>query len=77
MTEIAKRHTTELQAEFSPDVANCMLKALSAFTDACQQQCAEGKDTRDCLITFSRLTIESDNASTILAKETTDTLLGL
>ncbi len=77
MTEIAKRHTVELQAEFSPDVAILMLKALSAFCDASQQQCAEGKDTRDCVITLSRQMSESDNASEILAKETADTLLGL
>ncbi len=76
MSATAQRHTQEIMTEFSPIVAGHMLAALSAFTEATLNQCREGKDSRDCILSFVSKIVESDNMSTILAKEATDTIMG-
>lgn len=75
MKEIARKHTLEILEQFSPEVAELMLRALAALTDAILQQCKEGKDTRDCLIILSRQASESDNMSTILANRVATDIL--
>lgn len=74
MKEIAQHNTQKILADFSPVVAELMLKSLAALTEATLHQCRENKDPRDCIITLFRMAMESDNASTILAKDATNSI---
>ncbi len=72
---LSRRHAAEIGAKFSPEVACAMLDCLSAAMDATRYQLAERKDSRDVIITLSRMFVEADNASEVLSRATTDTIL--
>ncbi len=72
---LVEHHINECANKFSPAVANYMIACLAAMTDALREQCAERKDSRDVIITLTRMFVEADNAATLLANARADTIL--